>query len=75
MAQLHSAMRHVNLNTAAGYETAIGELVGAIGHLMSLPADTQAIRLGLGRLLQEAEWRWAQTQPPSVAPAKNHPQD
>ena len=50
--------------TAAQYEAAIHALVQAIEALRLIQgADTQAIRTGIDRALQESEWRWVRAQP------------
>lgn len=61
IAKVQSAMTYFNQNTAAGYETAIGELVRAVDLLSGLTAvDTRAIRDGIDCILKEAQWRWSQ---------------
>ena len=52
-----------NRNTAAGYATSIQGLLQVTDMLGSLaPLDTTAVRLGVDRILSEAQWRWSAMQ-------------
>jgi hypothetical protein len=60
LADLSKAMTSFNLNTAKGYEEAIEQLVKLIDDLAGLTTvNTQAVHLGLDRILKEAQWRWS----------------
>lgn len=62
-AQLDTAMVAFNRNTAAGYATSIQGLLQVTDMLESLaPLDTTAVRLGVDRILSEAQWRWSAMQ-------------
>jgi len=57
---LSVAMTAFDLHSAKGYEDAITKLAGVIDGLGKLStADTTAVRLGLDRILKEAQWRWS----------------
>ena len=59
--QLQDAMSDFNKNTAAGYQSAIASLVDSADQLSGLaPLDTSAVRLGIDRIVKEAQWRWVQ---------------
>lgn len=57
---LSAAMAAFDLHSAKGYEDAIAKLAGVVDCLGKLStADTTAVRLGLDRILKEAQWRWS----------------
>ena len=57
---LAEVLAKFKLNTATGYEDAIEKLAKLVDGLSGLlPTDTVAVRLGLDRILKEAEWRWS----------------
>ena len=59
--QLQDAMSNFNMNSAAGYQSAIASLVDSADQLSGLaPLDTSAVRLGIDRIVKEAQWRWVQ---------------
>lgn len=58
---LQSSLTHFKLGTLTGYELAIGELIALTDGLGGLTAvDTRTVHDGAGRILKEAQWRWAQ---------------
>jgi hypothetical protein len=60
LAQLDASMVEFNRNTAAGYATSIQGLLQVSDMLASLaPIDTNAVRVGVDRILREAQWRWS----------------
>jgi hypothetical protein len=64
VSQLQAAMAAFQLNTQAGYETAIDNLIQVADQLSGLTSvDTRAVHDDIDRLLKEAQWRW------SMAPA------
>ena len=66
VAKLQDAMTNFNKNTVTGYQTAITDLLNIAGRLSGLTTvDTTAVRLGIDHILQEAQWRWVQAQPPA----------
>jgi hypothetical protein len=63
LTQLDTAMTSFKRNTAAGYATSIQGLLQVTDMLQGLaPVDTTAARLGVGRILLEAQWRWSTMQ-------------
>jgi hypothetical protein len=53
-------MTAFDLHSAKGYEDAIARLAGVVDGLGKLSTtDTTAVRLGLDRILKEAQWRWS----------------
>ena len=57
---LSAAMTAFDLHSAKGYEDAIARLAGVVDGLGKLSTtDTTAVRLGLDRILKEAQWRWS----------------
>ena len=61
---LQTAMSNFNKNTVIGYQTAIDQLLSIVDRLSGLPVDTNVVRLGIDRMLKEAQWRWVLAQPP-----------
>lgn len=60
LAELDAAMVAFNRNTAAGYASSIQGLLQVTDMLAGLaPVDTSAARLGVDRILHEAQWRWS----------------
>lgn len=64
LADLAKTMALFNQNSAKGYEDAIKALIELIDDLAGLsegntPVNTQAVHLGLDRILKEAQWRWS----------------
>ncbi|MDQ1813393.1 nidogen-like domain-containing protein [Massilia sp. CCM 9210] len=55
------AMSAFNLNTAAGYDDAIAQLLDVIDQLSGLPTvNTRPVQDSLHRIVREAQWRWSQ---------------
>lgn len=60
VAEVRAAMLDFKLNTAAGYDAAIGQLIGVVDQLGGLAgADTRPAHDGLNRIVREAQWRWS----------------
>ncbi len=63
-ARLQTAMASFKLNTSNDYAAAVGELVDASEQLLAITeVDTSTVRLGIVRLLKEAQSRWMHMQP------------
>jgi hypothetical protein len=61
VADVGSAMAAFNLNTAAGYETAIAQLLDVVEQLSALQTvNTGPVHVGLNRIVREAQWHWSQ---------------
>jgi sugar lactone lactonase YvrE len=60
VAQLDTALIAFNRNTETGYVSAIQSLLAVVELLEGLaPVNTSAPRLGVDRILREAQWRWS----------------
>lgn len=60
LADLTKAMALFNQNSANGYQDAIDALVKLVDDLAGLTAvNTQAVHVGLDRIIKEAQWRWS----------------
>jgi hypothetical protein len=67
VSQMQSAMSSFQLNTAIGYDAAIGQWIAVVGQLSTLNnVDTRSVHDALDRLIKEAEWRWS-----ALAPSSN----
>jgi len=58
--QIQAAMSDFGANTASGYDSCIGKLIGVVDQLDGLAgANTAPVRTALDHVIREAQWRWS----------------